>query len=653
MAVVGVASDREHRHNPSDERCGLGSALTPSPDIVGTDGFATADAARPVAEDCADLGDPDRLWALTQLGLTAAPDPQMQEFALWVREALAVPVALVSLVREDAQVFPGMTGLTGIWARQRSTPLTHSFCQHVVRTARPLIIADARVDPLVRDNLALPDLGVVAYAGMPLTDLDGHVLGALCAIDTVPRAWTEAQLRILERIASACSTDLRLRLARFDQGVEDLRRDSAELAHQRAYERSQTLLTAAQQFSDTATLDDVVGCITGLVTSALRPTVASTILLGPDGLLRRVHDLDGAGTYSTFGIDTPIPAATAVREARLIHHPSRASFDAASSAEGADLQRRLGLHTTVAVPLPGPDGPIGSIALGWPNPGAVDSTDLLTLASIAGYAAQAIRRADVLHHRVIVAHELQNAMLTTLPAIPGLDMAARYEPADSREHVGGDWYDATPLPATDPVGIPMVGVSVGDIVGHTLAAATSMGQARSMLRQAAWDHPGGTPTAILRAFENANTGLDLRAAGTVVVAHLHHHADGVWSMTWTNAGHPPPILLTPDGTAELLDEHDSIFGYAATAALPRTDHARDVSPGSTLFLYTDGLVEHLRDHDHDLDAGTDALLELLRRTQDRSVEEIVDTAVDTLAPEAPDDVVAFAIRFGRWPYPHT
>lgn len=593
---------------------------------------------------CAELSDPGRLQALTQLGLTAESDTRMDEYARWVCDSLDVPVALVSLVGEGSQVFPGMVGLSGRWARQRSTPLSHSFCQHVVQTAQPLIIADAREHPLVRDNLAVPDLGVVAYAGMPLTDQDGFVLGSLCAIDHRPRAWTDAQLRTLARIADACSTDLRLRLSRFDHGVEELRRDALELAHDRAYDHSQTLLHASQLFSDAATVDDVAARVRSLVTHSFRPVVVNTVLVGDDGRLRRLEDLDATGTYGDFEIEERIPAATAIREARVVHHPDRSSFDAANTPQAAVLLRRLGLHTTVAVPLPGPQGPIGSIAFGWPNPAAVDATELLTLASIAGYAAQAIRRAEVLQERVTVAHALQNAMLTTLPVIAGLDLAARYAPADSREHVGGDWYDAARLPDAERSDGRDATVSVGDIIGHALDAATIMGQARSMLRQAAWDHPGGPPTTVLRAFETANLGLDLGAAGTAVIVHLHEHAAGTWSMTWTNAGHPPPILLTPDGTTELLDQHGPLFGFPAVSAFPRHDQTRDLPPGATLFLYTDGLIEH-RD-DHDIDAGIEALRHLLRRVRDRPVQDIVDAAVDTLAPDAPDDVVAFAIRFG-------
>jgi serine phosphatase RsbU (regulator of sigma subunit) len=301
-----------------------------------------------------------------------------------------------------------------------------------------------------------------------------------------------------------------------------------------------------------------------------------------------------------------------------------------------EVVRRLGVHSLVAAPLPAPGGPAGAVLFGWSRPHAVEPADLLTLASIAGYAGQALRRADVLAHRVAVAHEMQDAMLTTLPDVDGLELDARYEPADSRENVGGDWSDAALLPSG------VVVVSVGDVIGHTVEAATIMGQVRSMLRQAAWDNPGSPPSAVMEAFESADEGLGLGARGTAVLAHLHREQAGAWSMTWTNAGHPPPILILPDGRAELLAEHDVLFGFSLTAGRPRRDHHRLIQPGSILFLYTDGLVER---PGSDLDAGTEALVEFLRAARHRPVEEIVATVIETLAPESTDDVVAFAIRF--------
>jgi GAF domain-containing protein/serine phosphatase RsbU (regulator of sigma subunit) len=627
--------------------------------MVGTGEFDSGHpAADPtLAAECAALFDPSRLRALERSGLSTRSDARMDEFAEWARESLGVPVALVSLVRAGDQVFPGMAGLGEPWASRRSTPLSHSFCQHVVRTAAPLVITDARDHPWVRDNLAVSDLGVVAYAGMPLTDDDGHVLGSLCAIDEKPRQWTDAEVATLRRIAQACSTDLRLRLARHDAGIEEIRRDAVELARQRSFDRTQTLLVASQAFSDTATADDVVARIRDITRTELGPTIVVTVLV--DGRrLRRTDDLDGA-LPDTFGRDAPTPAAAAIRAGRVLHHPDRASFDAEYPSAEQQVLRRLGLHTCVAAPLPGPVGAVGAVFLGWDRPRAVEPADLLTLASIAGYAGQALHRADVLGHRIAVAHEMQNAMLTTLPFVVGLEMVARYEPADRREHVGGDWFDAALLrnpvlnsPRLNNPGLSDPGllnadvrdliVSVGDVIGHTVEAATIMGQVRSMLRQAAWDRPGSPPSAIMQAFESANDGLDLGAKGTAVLARLHGDPTGPWSLTWTNAGHPPPVLLGPDGDAELLAEHDALFGFSLTAGRPRRDHHRVIRPGSTLFLYTDGLVEH---RGSDLDAGTEELIAFLKDARHRPVGETVATVIETLAPDSTDDVVAFAIRF--------
>ena len=597
------------------------------------------------------LRDPARLRALEYIGLGPEPDPDMDYFAGWVRRALCVPVALVSLVEAERQVFPGMSGLPEPWATKRSTPLSHSFCRHVVVTEQPLVIADTGAHPLGRDNLALPDLGVAAYAGMPLTDEAGNVLGSLCAIDTEPRTWTAAQLETLLDIARACSTDLRLRLARFDADQEGDRRDEFEQAQRRAYARSQTLLLASQAFTDTRTVEDVRSRIRELLTVELRPAYVGIVLRDERGRLQRsdADVVDGASrvrpTVSTpqvLPLDAPLPSAVAIRERRIVHHLHRDDFDRRYPPQTRAVLRELGLHSVVAVPLPGGSEPIGAVVLGWPVAHAVEAADLLTITTIAGYAGQALDRARVLYHRTSVAHELQNAMLTTLPEIDGLPMAARYEPADARENVGGDWFDAAPILDPAHPDDQVLAVSVGDIVGHTLHAATIMGQVRSMLRQSAWDHPAGPPSLILGAFETASLGLGLTAAGTTVLAHLCRARGGRWTMTWTNAGHPPPILLLPDGTTEVLAEHDALFGFALTSSLPRRDHLRDIVPGTTLFLYTDGLVER---RDSDIDAGTDALLAVLEQVRDRTPQEIVDATVSRLAADSPDDVVAFAIRF--------
>ena len=124
-----------------------------------------------------------------------------------------VPIALVSLVDVDRQRFASQVGLSEPWASARGTALSHSFCQHVVTSGGALVIEDARSHPLVAGNPAIYDIGVIAYAGIPLTSQDGEVLGSFCAIDTAPRQWRKDQLDILQDLAQAASGELHLRAA--------------------------------------------------------------------------------------------------------------------------------------------------------------------------------------------------------------------------------------------------------------------------------------------------------------------------------------------------------------------------------------------------------------------------------------------------------
>jgi hypothetical protein len=168
---------------------------------------------------------------------------------------------------------------------------------------------------------------------------------------------------------------------------------------------------------------------------------------------------------------------------------------------------------------------LGTLVLGWDTPHQVDVTERAVLTAIAGYTARAIERALHLEQRVTVAAQLQQAMLTDLPAVPGPELAALYRPAAAGELVGGDWYDAYPLGAAargprPPGGaglapVPLLALTAGDVTGHDMHAATIMGQVRSMLRQADLDHLARGPAAAVTAVENACTTLGLDATGTL------------------------------------------------------------------------------------------------------------------------------------------
>ncbi|MBD0320248.1 MAG: GAF domain-containing protein, partial [Gemmatimonadetes bacterium] len=151
--------------------------------------------------------DPSRLGALRRIGVLDSPAEECFDRLTRIAAAgLQAPVSLISLVDEDRQFFKSCLGLPEPWASERETPLTHSICQHVVAAREPLVVVDAREHALLRDNLAIRDLGVVAYAGVPLITSAGVEIGALCVIDREPRAWAAGEVALLRDLAATAVT---------------------------------------------------------------------------------------------------------------------------------------------------------------------------------------------------------------------------------------------------------------------------------------------------------------------------------------------------------------------------------------------------------------------------------------------------------------
>jgi signal transduction histidine kinase len=160
------------------------------------------------------LGDPERLLALRSTALLDSPaEEAFDRLTRLATRVLRAPIALVSLVDAERQFFKSCVGLPSRVAEARETPLSHSFCQHAVERAEPLVIDDARTHPLVRHNGAVYDLDVIAYLGIPLQTADGFVLGSFCVIDHVPRQWTADELETLRDLAASVMTEIELRTA--------------------------------------------------------------------------------------------------------------------------------------------------------------------------------------------------------------------------------------------------------------------------------------------------------------------------------------------------------------------------------------------------------------------------------------------------------
>ena len=566
------------------------------------------------------MKDAGRLEALRLAGLTATADPGMDRFARLVTRLLGVPVSMVSLLEADRQVFPGMVGMSGVWAARRETPLTHSFCQHVVADGEPLILNDTRTHPRTCASLAIPDLQVIAYAGMPLTDADGHVLGSLCAIDHQPRKWTADELRDLEDLTAACSMELRLRIA-------------SELI-QRDRDHAGLLLRASVELAHARDLTDLTRRLRHLFRGPAEPAFVGLLLAEGERLWRVIDPEDVRPVESAIDRlerDASFPSALAMREQRAVFVPDRMGLLHGFGPEAVAGYDSLGLESVLCVPLPNGHG---VLTWCWSRPHVLAPTEEAVLTTVAGYVSQAVERTRFVANRLSTAEQLQAAMLTELPDVPGLEMAALYLPAADQDMVGGDWYDAYPLPTA-------LMLSIGDVIGHDVRAATVMGQIRSQLRQASLDDPAHSPAAALHAVDKAIDVLPLGVGATAVHARLDLDADRRRRLTWSNAGHPPPLLYTPDGGVSSLDDHDLLL-LGTSDDPPRQDHSLDLPPGSVLLLYTDGLVER---RDADIDAGTAHTAAVLARHAGKPLPLLLEALSSGLA-EIPrrDDVAVLVVR---------
>jgi signal transduction histidine kinase/CheY-like chemotaxis protein len=218
-----------------------------------------------------------------------------------------------------------------------------------------------------------------------------------------------------------------------------------------------------------------------------------------------------------------------------------------------------------------------AVWLELPGGRTVSSADRNLLRALCGQLGLALSRARSFEQQRTVAVTLQRSILgpATLPA----GFAARYEPAHSPLEVGGDWYDVVELSGG------ALGLVVGDCVGRGLAAATVMGQLRSACRALLLQHDG--PAAALTALDGFAGLLDGAACTTVLCARLD---PATGELRYSGAGHPPAILADPDGGHALLDAATSV-PLAVRIGRPRPEAVTHLAAGSTLLLYTDGLVE--------------------------------------------------------------
>jgi serine phosphatase RsbU (regulator of sigma subunit)/integral membrane sensor domain MASE1 len=257
--------------------------------------------------------------------------------------------------------------------------------------------------------------------------------------------------------------------------------------------------------------------------------------------------------------------------------------------------------------------------------------------TLADLMAPALHRARLYEEERDAAHQLQQAFLPAVPeGLPGAELAGCYRPADQQHDIGGDWYDAFPLPGG------RLGFAVGDVVGHDLRAAAAMGRLHSALRVlAATPHDG--PAAVLDALDEASAAIP-GARLTTIGYGEYDPASG--RLYYACAGHPPPLLVT-DHRARFLDGGRS--RPLGVAAGRRSDAVVDIPPGSMLLWYSDGLVERRQ---ADLDAGLRRLSSVAAGLDGARPEVWCDAVMRELTggQRLHDDVVLICLRL-RSPAP--
>ncbi|HEX5620015.1 MAG TPA: SpoIIE family protein phosphatase, partial [Solirubrobacteraceae bacterium] len=507
-------------------------------------------------------------------------------------------------------------------------PVGAGFAGRIAAEGRPYTIDD--VDRADIYNPILREKGIRSLLGVPLL-IEGRVTGVMHVGSLTNRRFTTDERDLLQLAAD------RAALAIEHAALYERERE-ARIAAERARARFESL----QRVTDAALAylpeDELLAELLDRVAEILESDTAAILLLEPNGEYLRARAAKGIEEEVDRGVRLPVGQGFAGR----IASERRAIFIA--DVDHADILnpilREKGIRSLLGVPLLIEGRVTGVMHVGslTPRHFTAEEHDLLQLA--ADRAALAIEQA-MLYEQRRLAEALQRRLLPAkLSGVTGLELASRYLPA-SGESLGGDWYDAFMLPAGRIV------VCVGDVVGHGLAAAAVMAQLRTALRAYAID--GNDPASTV---ERVN-GLMWKLGPTVMTTLAYAVIDpGSESLGLVNAGHPPPLVITPDGEAEYLPLQGTLALGASPLANYRCEpHA--FPTGSTIVLYTDGLVER---RGHSIDDGLEQLRAIARSSGD--LEGLCDALVEQMVPpHAPDDIAIAVARIpaiserlsARWP----
>ncbi|CCH88508.1 Putative PAS/PAC sensor protein [Modestobacter italicus] len=299
-----------------------------------------------------------------------------------------------------------------------------------------------------------------------------------------------------------------------------------------------------------------------------------------------------------------------------------------------ELVSALAPEAVAVVPLPGRTGPVGVLTVvgllivaNGAERGGFTPEDLTTLRHVAARAGLVLDNARLYRQQRSLAEGLQRSLLTPSPEPDHAQVVVRYVPSGQAAQVGGDWYDAFLQPEGAMV------LVIGDVVGHDVKAAAAMGQVRTILRAFGAEGNDG-PADILRRTDAVMETLRVHSSATAAAVRLEQTPDersrGETRVRWSNAGHPPPFVIDPDGNVAPLLGLRADMLLEVDPATRRREQELVLQRDSIVILYTDGLIER---RDTDLDHGLQRLQEALGDLAGRDLDELCDELLACMLPE--------------------
>ena len=340
-------------------------------------------------------------------------------------------------------------------------------------------------------------------------------------------------------------------------------------------------------------LDDLLAELLHRVTEILNADTSAVLLVEDDGRTLAARAAKGLEEEVERGFRLPVGRGFAGRVAATRQPVVIPDLDNSQVTVVNPLMREKRVRSLLGVPLIVEGRVIGVLHVGSLAQRDFSEADVQLLQLVADRVALSIERSRLVVQGQI-AETLQRSLLPRrLPRLPGLSMAAWYIPAAEEGAVGGDWYDVIEL------GYRRLGLTIGDVAGHGMAAATYMGQLRSAVRAYALDleSPAEVLTKVARFADEERSRM-----ATMIYATINLDT---WVVEWARAGHPYPLLIRPEEPPKfLLDPGGPPIGAGAVAEY---DQQRiTLGPAETLFFYTDGLIER---RGRTLSEGEEALAE--------------------------------------------